>query len=46
VNRRINFPEISETVQRTMERHEVVAHPNLEEILEADEWARRTAGGS
>jgi len=41
VNRRIRFPQIAETVQRTMERHKTVAHPNLEEILDADTWARK-----
>jgi 1-deoxy-D-xylulose-5-phosphate reductoisomerase len=40
VNRRINFPQISETVRHTMERHKVVSHPSLEQILEADAWAR------
>jgi 1-deoxy-D-xylulose-5-phosphate reductoisomerase len=43
VNRRINFPQISETVRRTMDRHANVDHPSLEEILEADAWARREA---
>lgn len=43
VNRRINFPQITETVRRTMERHQVVAHPTLPQILEADAWARREA---
>src|SRR6266487_2832945 len=43
VNRRINFPQIPETVRRTMERHRVVAHPTLDQVLEADAWARREA---
>jgi 1-deoxy-D-xylulose-5-phosphate reductoisomerase len=43
VNRRINFPQISEAVRRTMERHQVVTHPNLEQILQADTWARQDA---
>jgi 1-deoxy-D-xylulose-5-phosphate reductoisomerase len=43
VNRRIGFPQISETVRRTMDQHKVVTHPSLEQILEADAWARRTA---
>jgi 1-deoxy-D-xylulose-5-phosphate reductoisomerase len=43
VNRRINFPEISETVRRTMEKHKVVSHPSLDQILEADAWARHEA---
>jgi 1-deoxy-D-xylulose-5-phosphate reductoisomerase len=44
VNRKINFPRITETVRRTMEAHRVVEHPTLEQILEADAWARREAG--
>jgi 1-deoxy-D-xylulose-5-phosphate reductoisomerase len=45
VNRKINFPQITETVRRTMDAHEVVPHPTLEQILEADAWARREAAG-
>lgn len=44
VNRKINFPQITETVSRTMNAHQVVAHPTLEQILAADVWARREAG--
>jgi 1-deoxy-D-xylulose-5-phosphate reductoisomerase len=43
VNRKINFPQITETVRKTMEMHKVVAHPALEQILEADAWARQNA---
>jgi 1-deoxy-D-xylulose-5-phosphate reductoisomerase len=43
VNRKINFPQITETVRRTMDAHKVVLHPVLEQILEADAWARREA---
>jgi 1-deoxy-D-xylulose-5-phosphate reductoisomerase len=43
VNRKINFPQIFETVRRTLDAHKVVLHPTLEQILEADNWARRTA---
>jgi 1-deoxy-D-xylulose-5-phosphate reductoisomerase len=43
VNGRINFPQITETVRRTMEAHMVVAHPTLSQILEADAWARQEA---
>lgn len=43
VNRRLNFAQIPETVQRTMARHRVEAHPTLEQILEADAWARKEA---
>jgi 1-deoxy-D-xylulose-5-phosphate reductoisomerase len=42
VNRKINFPQIFETVRHTMDAHKVVSHPTLEQILEADNWARRT----
>ncbi len=42
-DRRISFAQISETVARTMDRHEVVAHPTLEQILAADAWARAEA---
>src|SRR5262249_47071646 len=38
--RRINFPQIPETVRRTMDKHKVVSHPTLDQILEADSWAR------
>ncbi len=43
VNRRINFPQISETVRRAMDKHKVVSHPTLDQILEADTWAREEA---
>ena len=43
VNRKINFPQITEMVRRTMAAHERVDHPSLEQILDADNWARRTA---
>jgi 1-deoxy-D-xylulose-5-phosphate reductoisomerase len=43
VNRQINFPQITETVRRTMGAHKIVSHPTLEQILEADAWARREA---
>lgn len=43
VNRRISFPQIFECVHRTMDKHESVPHPTLEQILEADAWARHEA---
>ena len=42
VNRKINFPQITEFVRRTMDAHKTVAHPSLGQILEADAWARHT----
>jgi len=44
IQKRINFPQITETVRRTMERHRVVSHATLDQILEADAWARTEAG--
>jgi 1-deoxy-D-xylulose-5-phosphate reductoisomerase len=42
VNRKINFTQITQLVRDAMDRHKVVAHPTLEQILEADGWARAT----
>ncbi len=42
-NRRLGFPDISDVVRRTMEQHKVVRHPTLDQILEADAWARQQA---
>ena len=41
--RRISFLQITETVARTMDRHTVVPHPTLPQILAADAWAREEA---
>jgi 1-deoxy-D-xylulose-5-phosphate reductoisomerase len=41
VNRKIDFPQITETVRGAMEAHQVVLHPTLDQVLEADAWARR-----
>jgi len=43
VNRRISFPQISDTVRQTMEAHTVLEQPSIEQILEADALARRKA---
>src|SRR5438128_4317038 len=43
-NGRIGFEQITGTVARTMDRHHVVLHPTLEQILAADAWARNEAG--
>ena len=43
INRKINFPQITETVRRVMTAHQPVAHPDLDQILAADAWARREA---
>lgn len=41
--RRLRFPDIPATVARVMDRHAVVEHPTLEQLLEADAWARTAA---
>jgi 1-deoxy-D-xylulose-5-phosphate reductoisomerase len=43
VNHNINFQNIAEVVQRVMDAHKVILHPTLEQILEADAWARQEA---
>ena len=43
VNRKISFTQISEAVAGVMGKHQLVAHPALEEILAADAWARSEA---
>jgi len=40
LDERIGFNEIPKVIARTMRKHRVVAHPGLEDILEADRWAR------
>jgi 1-deoxy-D-xylulose-5-phosphate reductoisomerase len=45
VQRKITFPEISGTVRKVMDAHQVVAAPDLEAILAADRWARQEAAG-
>ncbi|HVR36524.1 MAG TPA: 1-deoxy-D-xylulose-5-phosphate reductoisomerase [Methylomirabilota bacterium] len=43
VKGRIGFLRITELVAGVMSRHRVVAHPDLEQVLEADAWARKAA---
>ena len=40
LNRRLRFPEIWRTVEQVMDSHTTVAHPDLDGILRADQWAR------
>jgi 1-deoxy-D-xylulose-5-phosphate reductoisomerase len=42
-NGKISFPQIPEVVERTMERHSAIPSPTLEQILDADSWARAAA---
>ncbi|HBJ82776.1 MAG TPA: 1-deoxy-D-xylulose-5-phosphate reductoisomerase [Verrucomicrobiales bacterium] len=43
LNGKINFPGIWQTVERVMNAHRVIAHPSLDELIDADAWARRAA---
>ena len=43
LNRQIRFPQIWKTVAQVMDRHQTVAHPDLDAILAADKWARAEA---
>ena len=42
---RTSFPLIWHTVERVMTAHTVIPHPNLEDLIAADAWARQTAIG-
>jgi len=42
LDRRLPFPGIWRLVEQTMSRHHPHLHPSLEDILEADAWARAT----
>ena len=41
----IQFGEICRLVELTIQQHSVQAHPTLDDVLEADRWARATAAG-
>jgi 1-deoxy-D-xylulose-5-phosphate reductoisomerase len=43
VKREISFLRIFELVKAVMDRHTLVAHPTLEDVLQADAWARQEA---
>jgi 1-deoxy-D-xylulose-5-phosphate reductoisomerase len=45
LDRKVRFPEIWGIVQDVMNRHTPVAHPDLDAILGADQWARAQAQG-
>src|SRR4029453_6551147 len=44
LEKRMSFPQIWQTVEQVMNAHESIAHPGLDEILQADQWARAEAG--
>ena len=39
----IGFMDIPAVLQRVMDKHEVIADPTLEDILQVDKWAKSTA---
>ncbi len=43
LDRRVSFPSIWQIVEEVMNRHTSVAHPALDAILQADQWARAEA---
>jgi 1-deoxy-D-xylulose-5-phosphate reductoisomerase len=45
LDRKVRFPEIWGIVEDVMNRHTPVAHPDLDAILGADQWARVQARG-
>jgi 1-deoxy-D-xylulose-5-phosphate reductoisomerase len=45
LDHQVRFPDIWQIVEEVMKRHASVAHPDLDAILEADQWARNEAQG-
>jgi len=45
LDRQVRFPDIWQIVEEVMNRHAPVAHPALDAILRADQWARNEAQG-
>jgi 1-deoxy-D-xylulose-5-phosphate reductoisomerase len=45
LDRQVRFPDVWQIVQEVMNRHAPVAHPDLDAILQADQWARAQARG-
>jgi 1-deoxy-D-xylulose-5-phosphate reductoisomerase len=43
LDRKISFPQLSKLIEMTMQRHDVIHHPTLEELLQSDQWARKVA---
>ncbi len=43
LDRQVRFPDIWRVVEEVMNRHTPVAHPDLDAILQADQWARAQA---
>jgi 1-deoxy-D-xylulose-5-phosphate reductoisomerase len=45
LDRKMRFPDIWRIVEQVMDQHTPVAHPDLDAILGADQWARAQAQG-
>jgi len=43
LSERVPFIAIPDVIRKTMDKHIVVAHPTIPDILEADRWAREQA---
>ncbi len=43
LDRQVRFPDIWQIVEEVMNRHRPVAHPDLDAILQADQWTRKEA---
>jgi 1-deoxy-D-xylulose-5-phosphate reductoisomerase len=46
LDRQVGFPSIWQIVEEVMNRHRSVAHPDLDAILQADQWAREQASAT
>jgi 1-deoxy-D-xylulose-5-phosphate reductoisomerase len=42
---KIGFLDIAKVVEKALSRHQAISHPELEDILDADAWAREVAKG-
>lgn len=40
LDKKISFTKISEVISKTMEKHELINSPNLDDIIATDNWAR------
>jgi len=43
LDQRLSFAKIPKVIEKTMNRHSVAEHASLDDILEADKWARKEA---
>ncbi len=41
LDRKISFTDIANVINKTMEKHDLIKSPNLEDIISADDWARK-----